>query len=1187
MLRIVIVVVLAALIGGVIGYQCERRGPAGGPASSSPPVSASIPVPEPSAADEASASRYEQAFLEGLNLAAAQRYPEALSAFRRARTFRNTTEVKREIETIELVMAQQQVAHKTVENVQSVLARGQTTDAARLATATLERFGDSAAGPEVVSLKRRADALVAAQISDVARRVRHFKEEGERELSRGNKRSALLAFEQALTARPDNALQARHDALRSQISTYDWQRQRAAALRREPGGLDEALSCLEEARKAWDTGTVRRELAQLRQALLRRPERVGVMEFTVRGEVGIPEAGRRVADVLAPHLAPRFEPVGRTALEQALRKLGVTAGKAGQQDGRGQAQLGRLAGVRWLVLGEISRHGGLVVHAERVEAATGLVARTARLAVRSAAELDRRLPELASELTRTPEERTDRPGDGTDQEPAVVAMPDQEADRPLPPPPAEPSVAAEEEPVVLSSRRIPATGGLGPGMIAELLKQGHPLRSEQPATREERSLRKRVIRALVDAGDRLFAAGQFRQASTYYDRALNISPQDRAIRERLGRVRLRVASGPDHGRDRVAVLPFIVAVDRTRDPDRLSGWLPDRLVPHLRRHLDVVDRFETVWWLQRLGLTVDLVAREARARRWLARALDVRYLLFGAVRQTGSLDVTLHLFDVELEALAGEGRVHVRHVRDLAHRLGELVRLTLAQGAGQARDAERDSLYEQWIGEALQLLLAREFRRALDAIDRARAIRPDSEEVEPLLAQARELERRAALESIAGGGGGESDDPRSTLEQDRRLAEEAERARLEAERDFVRQSFHARARHEAHQRWAYQHLVQQGRACLRERQFDLARQNFESAMAIRMTPELYSLMAQARAQVVEDERRRHAERSRHRQTELARERAAVEGERRRRDDAERTHRAAREARDLAEYRRALEQAARLGQARQFDEALALLATARRIKPGEEVDRLIERVMAEQALAAAGPGQGKVELERKLAEEARARAELQAREKQRRETYRRNLLDGQRLLAQKRYDEAAKAYHEALRLFGTDEAMNGVRQVEEARARDLAARAADERRRDEEAKRAQEVRRLVAAGRAAMDQGRHDDAVRAFEAASVLAPDDPEVKAGLAAALQAKARAASPTPTPSAPATPEPPPPTPTPSAPATPEPLPSLLTSPIPAAPRPESGAEAEAARKAEEEKRRQEQEAARKAEEEKHRQEQ
>src|SRR5207237_5586011 len=139
--------------------------------------------------------------------------------------------------------------------------------------------------------------------------------------------------------------------------------------------LEEALASLQEAARAWDTLQVRQEIEDCTLALEKRRDRLSVADFEVRGDVGIPLAGRTLAEELLPAFKPRFDLVERAQLGRVLDELKLEAGDLAANDA-GRRELGQLAKVRYLVLGSVTRLSGLTVQARLVDVQTGLIVQT-------------------------------------------------------------------------------------------------------------------------------------------------------------------------------------------------------------------------------------------------------------------------------------------------------------------------------------------------------------------------------------------------------------------------------------------------------------------------------------------------------------------------------------------------------------------------------------------------------------------------------------------------------------------------------------------------------------------------------------------------------------------------------------------------------------------------------------------
>src|SRR5205814_1660858 len=113
---------------------------------------------------------------------------------------------------------------------------------------------------ELTRLKREADALAASGAEDAGGRLARCRAEADAALRDQNLRAAAVALEQALQLGADEDLRRRLEEVRGRLARYDEGRRRAADLRRDPAGLEEALAALHQAGQAWDTLQVRQEI---------------------------------------------------------------------------------------------------------------------------------------------------------------------------------------------------------------------------------------------------------------------------------------------------------------------------------------------------------------------------------------------------------------------------------------------------------------------------------------------------------------------------------------------------------------------------------------------------------------------------------------------------------------------------------------------------------------------------------------------------------------------------------------------------------------------------------------------------------------------------------------------------------------------------------------------------------------
>src|SRR5207302_682671 len=197
------------------------------------------------------------------------------------------------------------------------------------------------------------------------------------------------------------------------------------------------------------------------------------------------------------------------------------------------------------------------------------------------------------------------------------------------------------------------------------------------------AVRRRLLQVSLSLGDNLLRRGRYREAQRHFELALDLAPGDADVRLRLERCRphlpppVVVVEPPPPPRPRIAVLSFAVTGDARVVPPGLGPWTADNIAPYFYPTYEVVDAGEAYWYMGRMGMTVRDLLTDASARRWLGRALNVRYFLLGHLRETASFDAVTRLVDAEYCYAYGAGRVHVHNAPELRLRLGELARLTL------------------------------------------------------------------------------------------------------------------------------------------------------------------------------------------------------------------------------------------------------------------------------------------------------------------------------------------------------------------------------------------------------------------------------------------------------------------------------------------------------------------------------
>src|SRR5262249_42866253 len=158
-------------------------------------------------------------------------------------------------------------------------------------------------------------------------------------------------------------------------------------------------------------------------------------------------------DELLPHFRPRFDLVERGQIAAVLGELKLEAGALAANEA-GRLEFGRLAKVRYLVVGSASRLGGLTVNARLVDVQAGLIVQTGKGVGAGRDELPAKLAQLARMLQMSDEQKVAYEGELVRvavPPPATVAAPAPVVFVAPPPPDLTAVVPSEFE-------RIPASG---------------------------------------------------------------------------------------------------------------------------------------------------------------------------------------------------------------------------------------------------------------------------------------------------------------------------------------------------------------------------------------------------------------------------------------------------------------------------------------------------------------------------------------------------------------------------------------------------------------------------------------------------------------------------------------------------------------------------------------------------------
>jgi tetratricopeptide (TPR) repeat protein len=1070
-------------------------------------------IDAPKQADKEKDEKYQAALDMAFDAMAKGNSSEALKAFETARSVDDNEFVKGEIARLKLKVEQQGTTKTTVQNIQTVLDEGKAAEAIKLVQVALKDLGDGDDAATLIKLRLQAEALQGVQKpEDKDARYTRFKKEGETAEEENNLRAAALAHEQALEAlkgRDDAALQAKYDRIRENLDKYDALRKKAAELRRDAGSLEDALAALKDAADTWDTLQIRSDIDETKLAMQKRRGSVTVANFDLRNDVGMPGAGVALADKLLPQLQPKFDLVEREQLNRVIGELKIEDGA--NDELKLQQQLGKLAKVRYLVVGSVSRLVGVTVRARLIDVRSGLIVQTAKISAKDMADAIDQVPELAKQLMMTDEEKLAAEAQPVAEAPK--AAPDDgklpEAPKPLPvnvPPPQFNNIKANAFQVLAP----PPAGFVAP----------------DPVPPEVR-FRNRLLFATVEAGDYFFQAGRFGDARRQYEFALTLDPNNLDLQVRLERV-LPLAPPPFfYVRPRIVVLPFLTQGNPLVVPQSLAYWTPSNLAPYFSSRYEVVDPGIVYWYMARAGITMRDVMENPNARRWLGRAVGVRYFVLGSCVETASFDVNTYLIDTEFGYLQGQATINVRDPYELKLRLPELAQLTMMTFA--ERDAYlRAGPYLRFVGlvaDGRRHMWEGRYREAAAEFTQALDIYPYNVQVQFWLAECQDRIRFLDF-TLARGKLYVQWQPGLIAYRDRqiRLREDAERARLVAVAEAGRRSDADNQTLLRFRIQARDSMIVQAQFALRTNRFGISVTLFQSAMDITPRPSATVVVTPVAAIVFQDfaQARLGAERAeqlrvaqitaareaalrRVREQQLADAQKQLARERVANQAALESGRSAQAARDEAAFNAGIKQGIKLMSEGKHADALAAYQAAQRVatspKQNESVNNYIQVIVTRQAEAAAKTPQEKAAVEQRLKTERERRVNVEALAKQNEETYKTKLKAAQTALAAKNLELAQAQFEAAKALYKTDAVEAGLQQIKSARAAALLAK----QQADADAKKADTVKQLIADGNAAFDAKKYADAVQIFQQAKKLAPTNIDVMTGLTKAEQARDR----------------------------------------------------------------------------------
>jgi tetratricopeptide (TPR) repeat protein len=1064
--------------------------------------------------------KYEAALDEAIRALAERKWSEALHAFETARSFKDTDFVQAEIATLKNRIEQDGTAKTTVKNIEAVLNDGKADEAVKLAGDALKEFGDGDDAARLVQLSLQADALQGVQKKeDNDARYDRCRKLADDAIAQKNLRAAALAMEQALQVRKDDKLQETYDGIRAKLDAYDALRLKAAELRRNSGQMEEALAALKDAAAAWDTLQVRTEIDECQLALQNQRETVSVANFDVRNDVGMPDAGAALADEILPRLKAKFDLVERDQLNRVIGELKLQQGFADEL--MQQQNLGKLAKVRYLVVGSIGRRSGVTVLARLVDLRTGLVVQTAKVIARTAEEAINLAPELAKQLMMTDEEKMQYEAANQAAKPADVA-PD---NAPVPPAPL--------PPVADAPLPVPPMINVAPPEFANVKRNAFQVLAPPPAdfvAPQPEPLvllrRNRLLFATIEMGDFLFRAGRFGEAQQYFQFALVLAPDNRDVQLRLERVQVLAPQLVLYVKPRIAVLPFMTAGNAFAVPPSLSYWTPANLAPYFSLRYEVVDPAEIYWFMGRVGMTMQDLIVDANARRWLGRAVGVRYFVFGSCVETASFEVNTYLIDAELGYLQGAASINVRNPYELKLRLSELAELTmmtpLERAAFLALQQQRG--FARLVFEGRKHMEERRYREALGEFEQALQIYPNNVQVQVWFLrcqdqvrfldfeQARRDRYRAEQAALA-----------AQRQRQLQLAHESELARRRAVAVAVGRSEAERRTQLQFRLQARDAMVTQAQVALKTKRFGISVTLFHGAMdfatpvvagdpaPVPVPVAVYQDCARARLEAERSAQLQDAQLTAARETalRLVREKQLQEAQQQLAADRERRRaeldavRAAQAERDEQAFKAGLKQGQSYMAQSKYEAALAAFQGAQRLantpKQNEQVNQYIDIIVQRQAEALAKTRQEKDAVESRLDAERKRRQAAETLVKQNEEQYKLALQAAQQALAAKNLDMAQTKFEAAGQLYKTDAVLTGIQQVQSARA----ALSAANQKTQADLKKSEMIKQLTVDGNAALNAQKYADAVHAFQQAKKLAPDNLDVITGLTKAEQAQ------------------------------------------------------------------------------------
>ncbi len=977
---------------------------------------------------------------------------------------------------------------------------GRSAEASKLAADARAQYGDSDHAEKLTALKRQADALLAVQSPDQETKQK-FLRDAEDARQAKNYRAALAAYDQAVAAGVDvAAVKAAYDDLRDELTRYDEQRSHAAELRRDASKLEDAIAALEEAKKAWETPQVAQELEDAHYAQANRRDRLAVADFEVIGDVGVPLVGRTIAEEILPNFKERYDLVERSQLGVIMEDLKVDAAQLHSNE-KGRSELCRLAKARYLVVGSVSRLGAIIVNARLVDDQTGLIVQTAKIVAATPEELLTKLPEIPRILMMSDEQKMAHERELAKAATVAVATPPAE----LPAVPAQPARTARPAPavaaIVVNTPRPPDVGQI----VAEDFRR-IPAPAPQPQAVvivEGAPWRDRAFFVAIEVGDNLYRFGRFAEAMRHYEFALALAPGRPEV---LARINNCVPFMPQvtmiqPARPRLAVLPFVEIGAPGFVPYSTGYWAAGNIAPYYFPAYDIVDPGAASWWMARLGLTYRDVLVDPSARLLLARALGVRYLLFGSLNENMGIDASAQIVDAEFNALTANAMIHVGNPFELKMRLGELAQLTMMPPAQQVVYVQQQVVVQQQAAQAEVAISSGRFEIAIGFYEQALVAQPNNVQIRLALFETRRRHHRRQLEI-------------QIVQQQQvnivvmQQQQQQQQVLVVAAQQQASVQFSININLFAQQQTQAQtQLVFQAQSASQNNNFSLSISFYESIPPAQRTPQITIELATVRSRHAQDQQVRLAQQQAAQQATLRQQSqaaaAAVIAAQQQQIQAQQLQLAAMKARNNAAYNQLLAQAQQAKARRQFDVEVSSLQTAKTLQPGPQIDQLLSAALNDQALANAakkGPAERqKVEQNLATAQAQRQRADQLASANQAKHDA--AIKAAHIAMDNKNYPEGKREFEIAARLKSTKESTDGIRWANDEIAKGQQASAAAQKAQQEQQKKDAEFTRLLNEGNQALNAKQYDPAIQKLQAAVNLQPANVPAQTALAKAKQ--------------------------------------------------------------------------------------